>query len=119
MNTAVEYKRPSHRNRYGQYKSITQFQYNEIVGNIKIFLVWFNGLGWYYSVELQATWWLGNELQPMKNILDFSKNTSMWKLGKQLPLCAQAAEDEARNMLEKYGVAGLNFMPYDILPHGD
>lgn len=107
MNTAVKYKRPG-RNRYGEYQSLTFIQQDEIVGHIKISLVWFNGLGWYYSVELEG--WNNRVI-----IMEYSKNKDIWKRGKELPLCAQAAEDEARTMCEAHGLIGLNFMPY-VLP---
>lgn len=109
MNTAVEYKRPG-RNRYGHYKSVTHINQNGVVGHITIDLVWFNGLGWYYAVDLH-----GWREQTPRVVMSFSKNKAIWRHGKELPLCAQAAESEARSMCEKYGIIELSFQPY-VLP---
>ena len=112
MNTKVKYKRPG-RNRWGEYKSQTFIHQNDITGHIYIYLVWFNGLGWYYSVELTG-WNHKVKSGPGMVILDYSKGRMMWRHGKELPLCARAAEEEATKMCEAHGIIGLKFEPYTI-----
>jgi hypothetical protein len=110
MNTQVEYKRPG-RNRWGRYKSTTLFNQNGITGHIYIDLTWFNRLGWYYSVELTG-WDHKVKSGPGMIILEYSKDKTMWRRGKELPLCAEAAEVEATKMCEAHGIVGLKFEPY-------
>ncbi len=112
MNTAVEYKRPG-RNRYGEYRSTTFITSNGIAGNIKISLVWFNSLGWYYAIELSG--WKIQRPMPTAIILEHSNDRRIWRKGKELSLCAEAAEAEATRMCEAHGIIGLTFEPY-ILP---
>lgn len=111
MNTDVEYKRPSHRTMHGEYRSVTHINQNGIVGHIEISLVWFNGLGWYYAINLQA--WGGYD-KP-KIILDHLSSKNMWKHGKDVTLCSQAAEIAAKELCKKHGITAPNFSPY-ILP---
>lgn len=113
MNTQVTFRRPSHRNRYGEYQSKTLINCNGINGNIKISLVWFNSLGWYYTVEL--TGWKRQPPLPTKLIQDYSNDQRIWRKGKELSLCAKAAEEKATEMLAVHEITGVEFEPY-ILP---
>lgn len=114
MNTTVEYKLHRPTGRYGEYRSTTRINHNGITGYIKISLVWFVGLGWYYAIELQG--WAGPWVEgPGTFILNYSNDKRIWKKGKELSLCAQAAEIEATEMCEVYEITGLKFEPY-ILP---
>lgn len=107
MNTNVEYKRPG-RNRYCEYQSVTFINQNNVVGHIKISIVWFRSLGWSYFIELEC-WNIAHF------ILEHSNNKNIWKRRRELSLCAAAAEHEASEMLKSHGVIGLIFNPY-ILP---
>lgn len=112
MNTTVEYKRPSHRTMHGEYESKTFFNQDGTAGNLKISLVWFNGLGWYYAIDLEA--W--NDCGATSRvILDYLNSKDMWREGRQLALCAQAAETAAKELCKKHGIAAPNFSPY-VLP---
>lgn len=112
MNTTVEYKRPSHRTKHGEYESKTFINQNDVVGHITIALVWFNGLGWYYAIDLEA--W-GKSIAGRRIILDYLNSKDMWRRGKDLTLCAQAAEKAAEELCKKHGIISLNFSPY-VLP---
>lgn len=113
MNTTVKYKRPSHLNKYGEYKSITNINQNDIVGHIEISLVWFNSLGWYSAINLIGWKRLKNDLNSI--VYNFAQSKKMWRHGKELSLCAEAAEAEAKEICNRYGITELEFAPY-ILP---
>lgn len=108
MNTAVEYRRPTHRNKYGQYKSLTLIANKSFVGHISISLVWFSGLGWYFSIELSGT----TDLKDI--IIDGMSSDYIWRKGKEVSKCAQEAELKAKEMLKENKVMNVEFAPYTV-----
>ena len=115
MNTTVPYKRPSHLNRHGIYESIT-FCNRTKAGypyvKVRIALVWFNRLGWYYHVELEAH----GEPGKGQYLVDHSNDHTILSKGPELPLCAEAAEKTATSMLNNRGMGPLEFNPFELKP---
>lgn len=106
LNTAVRYHRPQHCNRYGHYISKTKFRRANTNYQVLIELVWFNGAGWYFSVEF-----LGFKI-PWTEDRAVARRSQIWPKGPQVAECSFAAEKAARALCRKYGVRPPNLEPY-------
>jgi hypothetical protein len=114
MNTEVPYKTPSCRNKYGRYRSrtyITPPPPGFLLVQIDIHITWFNQLGWYYGVNLA----LSTLKQPC--ILEFSDDRRTWRKGKELPICAEAAEKDVARLLFKHGISMPKLTPFTLGPN--
>ena len=119
MNTTVPYRTPSHRNNTGKYESMTEIdQDGWIMASLKITLVWFVGMGWYYIVAFE-----GHKRNPDGKLVggwthDSDVSPSRWQKGPDVCLCAQAAEKSATDILTKHGITPPPFTPYTLGRHG-
>jgi len=62
-----------------------------------------NGLGWYYTVELEGFKTRGGERTHIVDI-SHSHGRRLWRHGRELSCCASTAEEEARVMCEEHGI---------------
>lgn len=112
MNTLVPYKRPSCRNKYGSYESLTWFSKDfEFNVKVRICLVWFNYSGWYYVIQLEG-WRFGGKgfvYEHRRSAFD-----TVWIKGKDLSLCAESAEQAAKKLGEENGFLFTSFNPYEL-----
>lgn len=114
MNTKVPYKTPTHRNRYGRYVSRTFIKRhnNEIRVWATIVLVWFDALGWYYVLEIDAVDWRKTRHLERCFRKRMASKWGLWRTGKELELCAQAAEKAMRQLLKERKVTRARLKPY-------
>lgn len=114
MNTKVKYHVPSHRNKFGHYVSQSFLILPSVemrttyAHRIQIDLVWFNGLGWYYIVDIES--WTGNH---SKHTTEVSEH--LWPKGAQLEQCAIAAEETVGRLL---GRPSIKLNPYELRDGG-
>ena len=111
MNTVVEYRRPSIRTAYGQYVSNSIWK---LPGwwhfRVKISLVWFNSLGWYFIVEIDGL------REKDSVIVHGPESRKTWPKGQERDACSFAAEEEAKKMCADLGVTVDKFEPFVLAP---
>lgn len=110
MNTAAPYRRPSHRSSSGLYKSKTTLSEPGYVAHVTIALVWFNGLGWYFTVSVEGFTFTGDAPRPL---VERVADKRLWPLGKQLAECSFAAEDAASELCRRLGLVAEAFSPFE------
>lgn len=120
MRTSVVPQRPSIHSPHGQYLSKT-FWYPPgfLSCSLEIHLVWFDRMGWYYIVQMESHWDVYSvnkkPCPPGRKIfeMDFGRREhDYWDGGKLLPFCAEAADTEAKSLIEARGLELPPLRPY-------
>lgn len=128
INTKLDYRRPTCRSPQGQYVSLTcpeipdphpakkDPQWSGVAPlKVEIHLVWFDRMGWYYSIQVEALRFEKGRIASKDGFVierDFSPCS--WTRGNEVGLCALKAEQRAAEICQQVGFVPPPLAPYEI-----
>lgn len=81
-------------------------------GSVTIHLIWFHGIGWIKDVQLYGLRRMPPPFDKFRQICEYGDLTCHWPRREDLQACAEAAEAEARALIDKNKMPLTEFYPF-------